>query len=72
VNTRDSFDFTATVNALARAGGPEDVARIVGADPRKEAIADWLERTLADSPPATPEQRAGVAAVLRGAKRGAA
>lgn len=61
----ESFDPSVVMRAIARARGPEHVKRIIGGDPRKQALADYLHATVAKAPPATAEQRAGIRAIFR-------
>jgi hypothetical protein len=72
VTANTSFDFVETCRAIAEAGTPEELARIVGSDPRKQRLAERIAADVAAAPPLTPEQRAGIRAVLLGARRGAA
>ena len=67
--SHDPFDFAETCRAIAMATSPEDLARVIGGDPRKQRLADRLAAVVAEAPPVTPEQRAAIAAVLRGAAR---
>lgn len=64
MSRRERFDALVVLRALTRAHGPENVARIIDGDLRKQALADHLFETVAKAPPATPEQRAVVAAIF--------
>jgi hypothetical protein len=61
----EPFDTSVVLRAIARAHGPEHVKAIIGGDPRKQALADHLFAVVAEAPPLTAEQRAGIRAIFR-------
>jgi hypothetical protein len=69
VSARTSFDFSEVCRAIARSSTPEELAHVIGGDPRRQKLADHLAAVVAAAPPITSEQRAATAAILRGGSR---
>lgn len=59
-----TFDFVEACRAISRASTPEQLARVIDGDPRKQRLADRMMADVAQAPPLTPAQRAGIRAVL--------